>query len=115
MAGKSSVKVIPFDDKGNLVDYVHTARQADFEWRPNEPFKATLRMEGARRGYSAANFHFINVETGGGATIFMSGIAKMIAEFGIPSGGLITGWWRGCKHGLNYGLVYLGPKPPETK
>lgn len=119
MPRTSKITEIPWQGD-HLVDYLRShdlwsrlaLAERGIEMRPNDPFEAVMRIDGISRGRSAANFQLINEETGGRATLFMVDLMGMIEEFGVPMGGVIHGWWKGCKYGTNYGLIYLGKETP---
>lgn len=72
------------------------------DWRPNEPFKATLTLNRLERGRSAARFWFRD-EEGTEYPMFGQGIVDML-KAGVLDHGVITGTWIAVKRGANYGI-----------
>lgn len=72
--------------------------------RPNDPFRARLRITGLERGRSAARFTAENVDTGVTYPIFMTDLLHIIQNHGILAGGVVIGTWQAGKRGANYGL-----------
>ncbi|MET8430082.1 hypothetical protein [Nocardia sp. NPDC004860] len=73
------------------------------EWRPNEPFTASLRIVGTERGRSAARYIAEDIETGCQYPMFMTEMLAIVQNHTIDHG-VITGTWIGCKRGANYGI-----------
>lgn len=84
---------------GNMETF--PTRQTD--WRPNDPFTASLRIVGTERGRSAARFVAEDTETGCRYPMFMTEMLAIIQTATIDRG-VITGTWIGCKRGANYGI-----------
>ncbi|MFE2994178.1 hypothetical protein ACFXG4_04090 [Nocardia sp. NPDC059246] len=73
------------------------------EWRPNEPFEASLRIVGTVRGQSAARYIAEDIETGCQYPMFMTEMLAII-QLATIDRGVIAGTWIGCKRGANYGI-----------
>lgn len=88
----------------DLQDYVSSWYEDKIEWRPNEPFEATLALAGTSRGRSAARFDWINVADGGRMVMFMTDVADLINYAEIVTGE-VTATWQVVKRGQNYGIA----------
>lgn len=77
------------------------------EWRPNEPFEATLKIVRLERGHSAARFWFED-ENGTEYPMFGQGLVEML-ESGTMDHGVTKGIWIGVKRGANYGIERYEP------
>lgn len=85
-------------------------------WVPNEPFSARLRLRGTIRGRSAAYFVWEDAEDWDREhPMFLAEMTDLVQGAGVEPGGFVSGWWRVCKRGQNYGLKYLGADRPETE
>lgn len=73
------------------------------EWRPNEPFHATLDLVDMERGRSAARFIWNHGATRTRYPMFMAGMLD-IAKNTVIDYGAVTGWWIVVKRGQNYGI-----------
>lgn len=93
----------PAHPGGNMLDYVNTARY--IEWRPNEPFTATLRLVDMFRGRSSVKFHWVD-DTGRRWSMFPKEMLTLVANSTIINGA-ITGRWQVIKRGANYGITRL--------
>lgn len=79
------------------------------EWRPNEPFPATLTLDGTARGRSAAYFRWTG-ESGAEYPMFISDLADVLASnVTAVRAGSVTAWWMVAKRGSNYGLRLATP------
>ena len=108
MAKKNSLLTAPYDDRGNLRDYVWGSS----EWRPNDPFHATLTYVGYTRGRSAAGFVWADDE-GHNYPMFMKQMDELLTEgrIGIDllhGTSIVTGTWQVVKRGSNYGIARIG-------
>lgn len=82
-----------------LMDYVYR----DAEWRPNDPFEATLALVNCERGVSAARFIWEDPTTQTRYPMFMSGMVDLVKGHKIIKG-IVTATWIVVKRGQNYGL-----------
>lgn len=73
------------------------------EWRPNQPFNASLRIIGTERGQSAARYIAEDIETGCQYPMFMTEMLAIVQTATIDRG-VIAGTWIACKRGANYGI-----------
>ncbi len=73
------------------------------EWRPNDPFYATLDLVDMERGRSAARFIWNNGATRTHYPMFMTGMLDLAKNHVIELGEVI-GWWIAVKRGANYGI-----------
>lgn len=104
---------VPFDGRGNMKTYLRARRRfeteeeynEDLDWRDNTPFTATMELRGFGRGMSSARFHFIDHE-GHTYEMFMKDMEHLFLH-GIIEQGVVTGKWRICKRGQNYGLQFV--------
>lgn len=118
MAKKNSLKEVPFEEiwryKGNerislgrhMTSY--PAGFHDTEWRPNEPFEATLKLVGQSRGRSSALFEWEDVKTGTRYPMFMSSLGDLIQNQ-VINFGQFAGKWIAVKKGSNYGIERYEP------
>jgi hypothetical protein len=105
-----AVDQAPYDQRGNLQHFPETWR-AEIDWRSNEPFTATLTLDGTRRGRSAAYFQWRDAD-GHTFPMFVSDTAALIEHSVIDHGTIRAAWIVG-KRGQNYGLRYHGPADQE--
>ncbi len=80
------------------------------EWRDNEPFLATLRLEGIERGRSAARFVWQREDTGSTFPMFMTDMLALAKSDAGISSGIAEGWWIVMKRGQNYGIALYAVK-----
>lgn len=73
------------------------------DWRPNEPFYASLDLVDMERGRSAARFIWNHGATRTRYPMFMAGMLN-IAQNEIIHHGEAMGWWIVVKRGQNYGI-----------
>lgn len=112
---------VPYDDNGNLLHFPATRYTYDngvrtevpYDWRPNEPFTATMTMYGMSRGRSAAYFHWTDSE-GHRFPMFMKDLGDLLRAATLVRG-TITGRWDVAKRGENYGLRYLSPADSDDQ
>ncbi len=87
-------------------------RFAEPEWRPNEPFEATVKITGMRRGRSAK---YLMCQDSADEKIFYPMFVADLLDL-MPKtvilGGVVKGWWRVGKRGSNYGLRFLSAHGP---
>lgn len=106
-ARKNSLEQAPYSKTdGRLLDYTgHGAWAAQHvEWRPNDPFEATLVLTGTERGRSSAVFVWRNV-AGGTYRMFLTDMLEVAQTLGVEQGGRVTAMWKVRKRGTNYGLA----------
>ena len=84
--------------------------QQGVDWRPNEPFAATLRLDRLERGRSAARFWFIDEMSGVHYPFFGQGLTEMLSKVTLEKG-VVTGTWIAVKRGANYGIELLEAAP----
>jgi len=101
----------PYDSDGNLAHYAGDGYM--IRWRNNEPFHATLSIDGARSGRSA-KYVILSSPQGGPDTpmfpMFVTELIETMRLCPLIRHGIIDGRWIVCKRGRNYGLRYW----PET-
>lgn len=104
---KISLEKAPFDSAGNLMHYPESWRE--IEWRPNEPFHATLRVDDMRSGRSAKYLilRHPNSNDEREYPMFVTDLISMLAQTTV-TWGVVSGRWRVRKRGQNYGLVFIG-------
>lgn len=73
------------------------------EWRPNEPFYASLDLVDMERGRSAARFIWDHGATRTHYPMFMAGMLDLAKSTFIHHGEAV-GWWIVVKRGENYGI-----------
>lgn len=116
MTKRNSLKEAPYAKRvayvgdGHLVDLgwelQEYAGYGDIEWRPNEPFEATLLLVNYERGRSAARFIWEDSTTSTRYPMFMSGMVDLVKGHRIEKGAA-TATWIVVKRGQNYGLEAL--------
>lgn len=104
---KTSIKEIPFDEKGNLLHYVANWERNKAIWKPNVPWDGTLTLDRISRGRSAAYFLWLDDE-GHIFPMFLTDLGEIVRHHTI-SHGRITGRWGVVKRGTNYGVKLLSP------
>lgn len=103
MAAKTGQYDIPFDDKGNQLDYPGWGLS---NWKPNFEFEDTLKLEGFGRGRSSVTFRMRRTD-GTTVSVFVSDFYDM-ALAGAFKAGTITGRFTFVKKGANYGCKLIG-------
>lgn len=114
-----TIETIPFDYKGNMMDYpgtrwVHNPEHPnadargyihmDPEWRDNKPFHLpVLHLDTYGRGRSSVRFMWID---GDGHTypMFVSDMVEVVKMRRIEDGAVRDSQWIGKKKGANYGI-----------
>lgn len=129
MARKSTVERAPYDQQGNLQHFPQNGweytgeveirenlwggsshgtfehrvtRPIPPEWRPNEPFTATMTLQELARGRSAAYFWWTD-QVGHRYPMFMSDMVDVV-KLATTAGGVVTDTWIVRKRGANYGI-----------
>lgn len=80
---------------------------SEIDWRPNEPFRASLQVDHMRSGRSAKYVMLkpvnspLDLRT---YPMFISDLLDVIQRFGIERGSVMSGRWMASKRGQNYGL-----------
>jgi hypothetical protein len=86
-------------------DYKRVFTEAD--WRPNEPFHASLQIKHMMSGRSAKYLILgpvnspLDVRT---YPMFVSDLIDVAQRFGVRKGGIMSGRWMVSGRGANYGL-----------
>ena len=83
--------------------YRQTGIDHSIEWRPNEPFVATLTIRYLERGRSAARFWFEDESTNTMYPFFGQTLVDMLAGSNMIQG-RVTKTWIVVKKGANYGI-----------
>jgi hypothetical protein len=121
MAKKNSLKLVPFgtrrvavgrfgdadfrwEERARLLEWA-SDHDKKVEWRPNEPFTDTLRLDRLERGRSAARFWFVGTD-GTEYPFFGQGLTDMLSRVALDHG-VVTGTWIAVKRGANYGIELL--------
>lgn len=97
----------PFDIHGNLLHHTYAKpgdRDDRVDWRPNDPFEATLALEGANRGRSSAYFVWVG-EDGAQYPMFITDMVQLLQRQGVRKGGKVTTRWHAVKRGNNHGIA----------
>lgn len=102
-AAGNSTNVGHFDYE-TLAGYVYPGN--DVEWRPNDPFEATLELVHSSRGRSSAVYIYRDIATNIRYPLFISSVEFMLRHATIKAG-QVTGVWQVVKRGQNYGLDML--------
>jgi len=115
MPKKNSLTEVPYGTRRRRVDGIlyeewptvsylmeYAGYSNGIDWRPNEPFEATLRLDRLERGRSAARFWFVD-EEGTEYPFFGQGLTEMLGKVTLDHG-VVTGTWIAVKRGANYGI-----------
>lgn len=120
MTKKNSLKLVPYEtsrpwvkdlpreewpEVTKLAEYASEYDESRFEWRPNDPFEATLTLDHLERGRSAARFWFRD-EEGTRYPVFGQGLVDMLSRVTLDHG-VVRGRWIAVKRGANYGIELL--------
>lgn len=100
----------PWHRNGDLVEYVWDSDSDKYDWRPNQPFEATLQLTGTSRGRSAARYTWESLE-GAKLEMFMADMFRLVTADPrvIEPGGSVRGEWLIVKRGANYGVTPFLP------
>lgn len=119
MPKSNSLKLVPYgvkhvwtEDNGKrepirvpaMLEYTFGSPEYPFpgvEYRPNEPFEATLTLVELERGRSAARFWWTDGETY--YPMFGQGLVEMLNGV-VLDHGVVPGKWIAVKRGANYGI-----------
>lgn len=119
MTKKNSLKLVPYEttrpwvqglareewpEVTKLAEYA-SSYAGHYDWRPNEPFTATLTLDRLERGRSAARFWFVD-EAGTQYPFFGQGLVDMLSRVTLDHG-KVHGTWIAVKRGANYGIELL--------
>lgn len=109
VAAKQGQYKIPFDDKGNQLDYPfwywRDGVKIENEWVDNFVFVDTLTYTSYSTGRSAIGFNMTRTN-GTTVNVFISDFSAMIP---LMVDGRITGRFTFVKKGTSYGCKYVGP------
>ena len=113
---------VPFDGKGNLLDYVYSDITDDEKdvcrrngvvirdkglscmmFMPNYEFSDTMIFDGFSRGRSSVKAHFVSETTGRKYEMFVSDLGDAIRADGLHNA-RIDGKFTFTKRGQNYGV-----------
>lgn len=97
MTRKASLLEAPYDKNG-LQHWATT----DARWVPNDPFCATLHLEGHKRARTAAYFLWRD-ENDRAYPMFMTDMFNLVNDAVVVTG-TVTGQWIVCRRGRNYGI-----------
>lgn len=96
----------PYSSAGHLMSWVpRVPRGDDIEWRDNTPFEATMELITYGRGMSSARFTWQDHENHQ-YEMFLKDMMELILKTVIDHG-VVTGKWRVCKRGQNYGIQFV--------
>lgn len=101
---RKSLEKAPYDARGNLKLF----RNGAHEWRPNEPFEATLTLDSTQRSYAASTYKWLDQE-GHAYHMYVSHLADLVMH-GTIYHGTVRGWWVVAKIGNGYGIRLAKPK-----
>lgn len=76
------------------------------DWRPNDPFHATLQLDSLRSGRSAKYVVWTAANSPSDTRtypMFVTDLLDVVAA-GVAPGGIVSGRWMVRKRGANYGL-----------
>lgn len=104
---------VPISGHGSLEHYAYPSLNASHNagnWRDNDPFEATIRLDSMRSGRSAKYVIWTNVDTGATYPMFVVDLIELTTRAGIVNGvATVKGPWMVRKRGQNYGLI-LAPE-----
>lgn len=114
-----SRKVITVFDGEILLDYTQGkpgeqlrdgwgANGNTIDWRPNEPFTATIRLHSLERGRSATRFWYVDETNKVMYPFFGDTVVETLKELDSFKGE-ITGTWIVVRKGSNYGIELYQP------
>lgn len=89
-------------------DQTTMGRNAVIDWRPNDPFTATLTIRELDRGRSAARFWFEDEVNQIRYPFFGQTLVDMLTN-SVMDHGKVTGTWIVVKKGSNYGIELYQP------
>lgn len=92
----------------NTRTYYDTGIDYDIDWRPNDPFDATLTIRRLERGRSAARFWFEDEATKTMYPFFGQTLVDMLTNADMIKG-KVRGTWIVVKKGANYGIELYQP------
>lgn len=108
-------EVIDFDGhtlmeytSGSPGDQTHARRDDRIDWRPNDPFQATLTIRRLERGRSAARFWFEDEANKTYYPFFGQTLVDMLSVSDMKHG-KVSGTWIVVKKGSNYGIELYQP------
>ena len=105
---------IPFDEDGSLMPYSKPdwARPANVpqaaEWRPREPFPATLTLAELKRHRTSHMFYWTDPD-GRIFPMFPQDMRDMIKAGAVIQDATVKGMWEGIRRAENYGVRWVGP------
>ena len=83
------------------------SRRLAITWKPNEPWKESLRIVGLERGRSAAHLIVASADDPEDIRGQMFLVDLVEAMPHVAAGGTFTGTWRVRKRGQNYGICLV--------
>jgi hypothetical protein len=105
--------LIPWDKDGNIMPFSkpNWMRPANVpeaaEWRPREPFPATLTLVEVRRHRAAQVFYWRD-QDGRLFPMWPLDMRDMILSGAVIEKATVTGQWVGIRRGENYGIHWAG-------
>jgi hypothetical protein len=106
--------LIPFDENGSLMPFSMPdwCRPSNVpkaaEWRPREPFPATLTLAGLKRHRKTHMFYWTDPDDRI-FPMFPQDLRDLILAGAMIEKAAVTGRWRGIKRSENYGVCWVGP------
>lgn len=108
---KTSVRVVPYDGKGNLLHWTKQNVGIDLadswggmtRWLPNEPFTETLKLGNIHTGRSA-KYVMWSAEDGRTFPMFVADLVGMVRDSVGLTQGSLSARWMVAKRGQNYGI-----------
>jgi hypothetical protein len=105
---------VPFDEHGSLMPFSKPdwCRPANVpqaaEWRPRDPFRATLTLVDLKRHRAMQMFYWQD-QDGRTFPMFPHDLRDLILSGAMILDATVKGQWRGIKRGENYGVCWVGP------
>lgn len=108
---KISLKEAPYHADGSLMHWAGYGTMSTAQWKPNDPFHATLRLSAMRSGYSAKYVIWKPLDPADTRSfpMFIADLLDVVQSAKCIENGVISARWMVRKRGQNFGLV-LAPE-----
>lgn len=103
------IEQAPYTRDGNLMHFTYASpgdRTDTVDWRPNEPFEATLALKGVNRGRSSTYFEWVD-QDGHRFPMFVTDMMLLLQTKGVRRGGTVQARWHVVKRGMNHGVAIV--------
>lgn len=95
--------LIPFDSKGNMMEYAHPNWAIPMSWKENCIFNATMKIYDYSRGRSSVKFILEDRDTRIRYQMFITDFIDVIRSKSLFDG-VLNADWTFVKRGANYGI-----------